>query len=73
MRITLDLNCGKDTCAKAFGDFCQYLTSRRGGYVPQCLLFNECLFDSNGDVLGWLLRCEKCKKAGNEWQQRTKE
>jgi hypothetical protein len=63
MRITLNINCGKDSCAKERGVFCQFLVSRMGGSDPRRYLFDELLYDSDGGITGWLLRCEECKEA----------
>jgi hypothetical protein len=70
MSIVLDLNCGLDSCAKAKGEFCQFFISSFTGYSPRCALFNEQLFDSEGDVRGWILRCQQCKEARRKWDQR---
>jgi hypothetical protein len=63
MRISLDLNCGADTCAKERGSFCQFLASRVDGSAPMCAIFNEFLYDGNHGISGWLLRCNKCKES----------
>jgi hypothetical protein len=64
MRITLDLNCGEDTCASRKGSLCQFIVTRLDGSKPRCDLFNELLFDDEDNITGWLLRCEECKEAG---------
>jgi hypothetical protein len=61
--IFLDLNCGVDTCAKKPGAFCQYLALKKLGLNPHCDLFDLPVRDENGDVKGWLLRLDECKKA----------
>jgi hypothetical protein len=66
MRIVLDLNCGSDSCAKAKGEFCQFFMSSFTGYSPRCALFDEPLFDGEGDVRGQIMRCQQCREAWEE-------
>jgi hypothetical protein len=64
--IQFELNCGKTTCAKEPGVFCQFLLARRFGTEPVCGLFRDSkgdnlrLVDKDGDVVDWLLRCPQC-------------
>jgi len=56
--LELEIDCGKETCAKEPGKFCKYFSTRRFGTIPMCKLFQEDLFiDMESD---WHLRCQQC-------------
>lgn len=63
--IMFEIDCGDKTCASEPGRFCPFFCTQRLGTVFVCALFktNGCptkLKDSQGDGLGWALRCDQC-------------
>ena len=65
-RLTIEIECGEDTCASTPGHFCIYRGARIDGSEPACDLFRKRLYDKNGDIEGWLLRCKECKEAQSD-------
>ena len=62
--LKIKLDCGQTTCASEPGKFCRFLTARADGSCPQCNLFGGWrLTDANGDLTGWILRCQACLEA----------
>lgn len=59
IQLTLE-NCGETTCAREYGVMCEHIRARMDGYEPRCRIFQCRLFDKNGDIMGWLLRCPEC-------------
>lgn len=61
--LKLEINCGEKTCAAEPKVFCTFLRSRMDGSNPFCHLFEQRLRDTNGDGMGWVLRCKECLAA----------
>jgi hypothetical protein len=61
--LQVEIRCGKKSCAEKPGVFCQFLRARADGSQPNCALFGKRVFDKDGDILDWLLRCDECHKA----------
>jgi hypothetical protein len=59
-KLIIDINSGEKTCAKEKGVFCHYLKSRIDGFDPVCSLFDRRIYDKDGSIMGWLLRCKEC-------------
>lgn len=62
--VSIEIDCGDDTCASEPGHFCQRLGTRKFGQIPICTLFsddgqNTELYDSDG----WAWRCPACTAA----------
>jgi hypothetical protein len=66
MKLTLEINCGKNTCASKPGEFCHFCSANGTGSKIFCDLFKKSLYDETGDVRGWIQRCKECKEAENE-------
>lgn len=61
--IRVLIRCGATTCASSYGVFCRFLRVVVTGHNPECSLFDVSLCDAEGDIYGWLLRCEACMGA----------
>ena len=61
-QITIDINCGKTTCASKPGEFCQFFGTMRFGTVPLCRLFPSIgdTFTELHEKDGWVQRCDSC-------------
>jgi len=66
-KLTIEIDCGDTTCARASGEFCQHFGGIRFGTVPVCMLFPSdsayTVLDASGD---WTLRCQACLDAEAE-------
>lgn len=60
--ITIELQCGKNTCASEPGKFCQFLGTVRFGTIDVCRLFpdEDTAWTRLHHVNGWLHRCHAC-------------
>ena len=56
MKIKIEAECGKNTCAIEKGKFCRFFYTRMFGQIPHCSLFGVDL-----EVIdGWTNRCDTC-------------
>lgn len=60
--ITLEINCGKKTCASEPGKFCKFFGTKMLGQFPVCCLFPgaDTSYTTLEEVDGWVQRCEEC-------------
>lgn len=63
VRVSIELECGERTCASKPGEFCRFLVAKADGSWPRCVLFGQYVFDGDGSIQGWLLRCSECLAA----------
>ena len=63
--LTIDIECGVDTCASKKGKFCKFFGSRKFGQIPVCTLFPSDIstFTKLEEKEGWTQRCGACKEA----------
>jgi hypothetical protein len=63
--LKVAVNCGKTTCAKEPGKFCQFFGTVKFGQVPVCRLFptDSESFTKLEDKDGWTQRCEACSNS----------
>lgn len=54
------IRAGEKTCAEVPGVFCTHLRTRMDGHNPVCSLYGTPLFEGEGEVEGWLVRCAQC-------------
>jgi len=60
--LQIPINCGKSTCAKSPGNFCQFFGTIKFGTIPACRLFptNENSYTKLEEKDGWTQRCNEC-------------
>lgn len=72
--VKQEVRCGEKTCARELGVFCPYVRNSHCGKYWVCTLFRSIdeyhiddyptsLYDAQGGIEGWLLRCEACLHA----------
>ena len=63
-QLTIDIECGINTCAKVPGVFCKYFGTIKFGIIPVCMLFPSKMNSFTIlEVLppdGWAMRCKEC-------------
>ena len=63
MNLTIEIECGENTCASKPGQFCKYMGSVKFGQVPVCCLFpseKETSWTLLEEKDGWVQRCKPC-------------